>query len=396
MFENAPLNPPDSIFGLIEKFKKDPNPSKINLSVGVYQNEAGQTPVMKAVHLAEKRLLEAQGTKSYLPIDGSPAYREAIGRLIAGDELYDGDQAYFSSAQTPGGTTALRVAGEVLFRVLGVKTIWMSDPTWANHKSIFSAAGLELKQYGYLNEAGTGLGFDRVLSSLADAQSGDAILIHAVCHNPTGVDPDRSQWEQLFALIREKSLVPIFDFAYQGFGESIVDDAWPIRTFAAAGGEGLVCNSFSKNFGLYAERVGGVTSISRTAVADAAMLSQIKKVIRMMYSNPPMHGGAIVNTVLHDAELRQIWETELEEVRVRICDLRKKFVAAMKLRIPDRDFEYINLQRGMFSYSGLTANQVDRLRDEHAIYALGSGRINIAGINSSNIDRLCDAIASVF
>lgn len=395
MFESAPLNPPDSIFGLIEQYKKDSNPDKINLSVGVYQDESGETPVMKCVRMAEQKLLDAAGSKKYLPIDGTPEYREAIGRLVLGDALFDQDSVFSSSAQTPGGTVSLRLAGETLRRVFNVDTIWMSNPTWANHPKIYEAAGLKVEKYDYLDESGTGLDFDRVLESLSQAQPNQAVLMHTVCHNPTGVDPSVEQWKQLGALVRERKLYPVFDFAYQGFGESIEADALPIRSFVEAGGEAIICNSFSKNFGLYAERVGGITAVSHDADVAAAMLSQIKLTIRTMYSNPPLHGGAIVHTVLNDPELRTLWETELAEIRNRILELRTAFVDAMQQRIPDKDFQYINAQRGMFSYSGLTKAQVDRLQSEYAIYALGSGRINVAGINSSNLDRLCDAIASV-
>ena len=395
MFESAPLNPPDSIFGLIEQFKKDENPLKINLSVGVYQDESGTTPVMQCVRLAEEKLLAGYGTKSYLPIDGAPAYNQAIGKLILGESLYESPSVHSVSAQTPGGTVSLRLAGELLRRVFNVNTVWMSNPTWANHPKIYGAAGLEVKKYDYLDEQGTGLDFDRILESLRDAQPNEAVLLHTVCHNPTGVDPTIEQWKVLGEFIKERQLFPIFDFAYQGFGESLDADAFPIRNFIESGGEALVCNSFSKNFGLYAERVGGISAISPNAETAAAMLSQIKLTIRTMYSNPPLHGGAIVNTVLHDSELRNLWTSELTEIRQRILELREKFVGAMQARVPEKNFEYINRQRGMFSYSGLTAEQVERLKSEHSIYILGSGRINVAGINSENLDRLCDAIASV-
>ncbi len=396
MFENAPLNPPDAIFGLIEKFKKDSNPNKINLSVGVYQDESGKTPVMNAVYEAEKKLLASRGTKSYLPIDGSPGYRDAIGRLILGDDLFDNDGVHSCTAQTPGGTVSLRLSGEILKRVFNVSAIWMSNPTWANHTKIFATAGLEVKKYDYLDDSGTGIGFDKVLASLQAATAGEAILLHAVCHNPTGVDPTPDQWKQLCDLIVEKGLIPVFDFAYQGFGESVDADAAPIRNFVAAGHEAIICNSFSKNFGLYGERVGGITAVSKTAEASAAMHSQIKLMIRTMYSNPPLHGALIVNTVLNDADLRANWLAELSEVRERIIQLRGEFVSQLTERLPGQDFNYINLQRGMFSYSGLSKAQVDALQAEHSIYALGSGRINIAGINSSNMKQLCDAIASTY
>jgi aspartate/tyrosine/aromatic aminotransferase len=395
MFESAELNPPDAIFGLIEQFKKDTNPDKINLSVGVYQDESGTTPVMKCVRAAEKKMLEAEGTKSYLPIDGSPTYNSSVGRLVLGDSIFDNANLFSATAQTPGGTVSLRVAGELLQRVFNVDTIWMSNPTWANHPKIYGAAGLKIAKYDYLDANSTGLDFKRLVESLGAAQPNQAILLHTVCHNPTGVDPTPDQWSELAGIIKEKQLFPIFDFAYQGFGTDLESDAFPIRNFVESGGEALICNSFSKNFGLYAERVGGITAVSHNEETSAKMLSQIKLTIRTMYSNPPLHGGKIVDTVLGDADLRAMWETELAEIRQRILDLRSKFVAKMQELAPGKDFEYINQQRGMFSYSGLTPDQVKRLREEFAIYALGSGRINVAGINSSNMDRLCGAIASV-
>jgi aspartate/tyrosine/aromatic aminotransferase len=395
MFESAPLNPPDSIFGLIEQFKKDPNPNKINLSVGVYQDDSGKTPVMKCVRAAEQIMLDAEDSKNYLPIDGPPAYNEAVGRLVLTDPVVDNPHIHWATAQTPGGTVSLRIAGELLQRVFEVDTIWMSNPTWANHPQIYSAAGLQIHTYDYLDANKTGLDFQRIIDSLESAQPGQAILLHTVCHNPTGVDPSPEQWEVLSSYIRKKQLFPIFDFAYQGFGVDLDADSFPIRHFVESGGEALICNSFSKNFGLYAERVGGITAVAQSAEAATAMRSQIQSTIRTMYSNPPLHGGKIVETVLSNANLRKQWQTELAEIRNRILELRSTFVAAMQELAPGRDFQYINQQRGMFSYSGLNADQVERLRKEHAIYALKSGRINIAGINSRNLQPLCKAIASV-
>ena len=366
MFETAPLNPPDAIFGLMEEFKKDSNPDKINLTVGVYRDEAGTTPVMKAVRQAEQILLDAAGSKGYLPIDGATDYNAAVGKLILGEN----SDAQIATAQTPGGTVSLRLAGELVKRVFNVDTIWMSNPTWANHPQVYTAAGLNLKKYEYLDDAGTGLGFEKVLSSLAEAKAGEAILLHTVCHNPTGVDPTPDQWKELLTLVADKKLIPIFDFAYQGFGESLEADAFPIRHFIEAGNDAIVCNSFSKNFGLYAERVGGISAIAQSSDVANAMRSQIKSTIRTMYSNPPLHGGAIVQTVLTDAGLRSTWETELAEIRNRILDLRGKFVDKMQSLAPDRDFGYIKQQRGMFSYSGLRADQVARLKAKHSIYAL--------------------------
>ena len=395
MFATAPLNPPDSIFGLIEQFKKDPSPDKINLSVGVYQDDSGKTPVMDCVRSAEQKMLEAAASKSYLPIDGGPAYNRLIGHLVLGELLADNPDIHWATAQTPGGTVSLRIAGDLLRRVFDVDTIWMSNPTWANHPQIYDAAGFNIKKYDYLDENKTGLDFRALIKSLDQASPNQAVLLHTVCHNPTGVDPTTAQWRELAALIRERQLIPIFDFAYQGFGENIDSDAFPIRHFVETGGEALICNSFSKNFGLYAERVGGITVVAANSESAAAMLSQIKLTIRTMYSNPPLHGGRIVETVLGDPDRRKKWESELAAIRNRILELRATFVATMHELAPDHDFQYINQQRGMFSYSGLTPAQVQRLRKEHSIYILGSGRINIAGINSGNLQRLCEAIASV-
>ena len=395
MFENVPTNPPDSIFGLTELFKADPRPEKVNLSVGVYQDENSITPVMQCVHEAEAILLKQNRSKSYLPIDGMPGYRKQIANLILGDELFGRNDICHATAQTPGGTAALRVAAEILKSVFQVPAIWISDPTWANHRQIFENVGLVEKQYDYLDEQGTGLGFARMMSSLQQAEPGSGILLHAVCHNPTGVDLGDQEWQQLFDFIRERKLIPLFDFAYQGFGKDIQSDAAPIRRYCGAGGEAIVCNSFSKNFGLYGERVGGIMAVANTPNAANAMLSQIKSTIRTMYSNPPMHGAQIVNAVLESPELRAKWEAELTDVRERIIRLREDFVHRIDRLTPEQDFSYVNRQRGMFSYSGLTKVQVDRLRENHAIYALGTGRINIAGLNANNIDRICQAIAIV-
>ena len=393
MFESVPVNPPDAIFGLNELFKNDSNDKKINLTVGVYKDATGQTPIMHSVKQAEKILLEKSTTKSYLPIDGSAAYRSSVTKLVLGEQL--AGSAFAATAQTPGGTASLRVAGELVRRVLDVKTIWMSNPTWANHPKIFGEAGLDIKTYDYLDGDGTGLDFAKVKASLADASAGEAVLLHAVCHNPTGVDLSQEQWAELGELVKEKSLVPIFDFAYQGFGSGLEEDAFAIRQFVKSGGEAIVCNSFSKNFGLYGERVGGMMAVCQNADQAAAMQSQIKSTIRMMYSNPPIHGGAIVETILNDASLRKTWEEELTSIRLRIVDLRSQFVNKMSALVPGKDFDYINQQCGMFSYSGLTKDQAESLRNDHSIYILGSGRINIAGMNTENMDRLCEAIASV-
>jgi aspartate aminotransferase len=394
IFESAPHSPPDSIFGLIEEFKQDPRPQKINLSVGVYQDESGLTPVMKCVSAAEKIMLEEGFSKNYLPIDGLPEFNQLVGNLVLVNDTR-GQRFPWATSQTPGGTVALRIAGEMLKRVFSTDTIWLSNPTWANHPQIYHAAGLKVQYYQYLDATNTRLDFQRLIDSLSSANPGQAILLHTVCHNPTGVDPSAEQWPELLSLIQERNLIPIFDFAYQGFGVNLVDDAYPIRHHLDTGGEALICNSFSKNFGLYAERVGAITAVAQKESVAQAMHSQIQATIRTIYSNPPLHGGKIVQTVLSNRQLRQQWETELAEIRQRILQLRADFVDRMNQLLPGRDFEYIRQQRGMFTYSGLAASQVSRLKNEFAIYALSSGRINIAGINRENLDPLCHAIATV-
>ena len=394
MFDKTPLAPADPVFGLIEQYKLDQNPEKINLSVGVYQNEAGQTPVMQAVQQAEQILLDAKGTKSYLPIHGSVPYNELVAELMFGPSHSVIQNKRFATAQTPGGTGALRVAGDLLRTIHSVDTIWICNPTWANHGPIYLAAGLKLERYDYLNDSNTALDFDRMLTSLADAKAGQAILLHTVCHNPSGFDLSAENWDSLFQLIQERGLIPIFDFAYQGFAEGLDVDAQPIRKYCEKN-DAIICQSFSKNFGLYGERVGTVTAVGKNAEVATALLSQIKRVIRTAYSNPPRHGAEIVQTVLSDGTLRKVWETELTEMRNRIGELRKNFVAKLDELTPNADFSYIPRQRGMFSYSGLEKEQVNRLREEYSIYIVGSGRVNIAGVNANNNDRICQAIAAV-
>ncbi len=393
MFESADLLPPDAIFGLTEKFRNDPSENKISLTIGVYKDENGNTPLMQAVASAERILAEKHASKSYLPIDGMPDYNQHIGNLLLGPVA---ESLIWKSTQTPGGTGALRVSGELLKTALGIDTVWMSKPTWANHPKIFENAGYNVRQYEYLSSEGVSLDFEAMKKSIeSDTKAGDAILLHGACHNPTGVDPTKEQWAELLEIVAAKGLLPIFDFAYQGFGDGLDEDAAAIRDYLSSGErEAIICSSFSKNFGLYGERVGGLTVVSKTDEASAAMQSQVKTIIRRMYSNPPTHGAAIVNTVLSDDTLRESWKTELDEMRNRIKTLRTAFVDTMKQVAPERDFSFINEQRGMFSYSGLTNEVADRLMTEHSVYILKSGRINVAGINDSNRQRLCEAIAS--
>jgi aspartate/tyrosine/aromatic aminotransferase len=395
MFESTPINPPDAIFGLNEEFQRDPNPDKIDLTVGMYQNESGQIPIMQCVRQAEFDLWEQQVSHVYLPIDGLAEFNRWMPRLILGASHEAVSEQRVHAAQTPGGTGALRIAGELLVRIYGVRRLWASNPTWVNHLTIFPAAGLQVGEYGYLDDSRTQFDCQRMLDTIQQMQPREAILLHAVCHNPTGADPTRQQWEQILAAVKQRQLMPVFDFAYQGFGDGVEDDAFPIRHYCEQNSEAIICNSFSKNFNLYGERVGSITTVASNRQDAKAVLSQVKAVIRAIYSNPPMHGAAVVARVLNDESLSRSWRNELEANRLRIAALRQQFVDALSFRIPHQDFRYILRQRGMFSYSGICGEAVDRLKHDFGVYMLRSGRINVAGINANNIDRLCDAIAVV-
>lgn len=393
MFETVSAAPPDSILGITEAFNRDGNPQKINLSVGVYQDADGKTPVLKCVKEAESRLLENEATKTYLGIDGLPDYRQHVRQLVFGSQ-FPADRV--AIAQTPGGTGGVRVACDFLADQFSMSRIWYSNPTWANHPSIFDAAGIEAHTYPYLNASKTGLDFDAMIEGLKSGpRSGDCVLLHACCHNPTGVDPTTAQWQEIAALLAEKNLIPMIDFAYQGFGEGLEADSGGLRMILQHCDEALIASSFSKNFGLYSERVGAVALVAKNAQQTANGLSQLKRIIRTNYSNPPRHGGAIVATVLGDPQLTQLWHEELDQMRTRIAEMRAAFVTKMKTHAPDHDFSFLLNQNGMFSFSGLSAMQVDRLKSEYSIYIVGSGRINVAGITPANIDRLCTSIAAV-
>ncbi len=315
MFQTMQMAPPDAILGLTEAFKKDTNPNKINLSVGVYQDSSGKTPILAVVKEAEKRLLSDELNKSYLGIDGLPEYGVQVRTMLFGENhpIISGRRAV--TAQTPGGTGALRVAADFLKQKLGASRIWCSKPTWANHPSVFQAAGLEVDTYPYLDQAGTGLDYEAMIAGLKKIPAGDAICLHACCHNPTGVDPTTNQWREIGQILQQQGVLPLVDFAYQGFAEGLEEDAGGLRMMAEQCPEMLVCSSFSKNFGLYGERVGAMTAVTETEEAAQIVLSNVKTCIRTNYSNPPKHGGAIVATVLGDAQLRAKWVVELAEMR---------------------------------------------------------------------------------
>ncbi|MEL4483792.1 amino acid aminotransferase [Shewanella algae] len=395
IFSQITAAPADPILGLTEAFKADPRTDKVNLGVGIYKDEAGQTPVLKSVKLAEAKLLEEEKTKSYLGIEGVALYNQAVQQLLFGKDNAIIAEGRAVTAQAPGGTGSLRVAAEFVLSNTDSKTIWISNPTWANHKNIFETAGLEIKEYSYYRAETHDLDFDAMMTDLQQASEGDLVLLHGCCHNPTGIDLNINQWQQVAKLCAEKGLVPLFDFAYQGFGSGIEEDAQGLRAVAAVVPELLVANSFSKNFGLYNERIGAVTLVAKDSESAVRAFSQVKRTIRANYSNPPAHGAMIVSTILNDGELNALWQQELTEMRQRIASMRTLFVESLKAEGVDRDFSFISRQNGMFSFSGLNKEQVARLKDEFGVYIVGSGRISVAGMTKTNMPVICKAIAKV-
>jgi aspartate aminotransferase/aromatic-amino-acid transaminase len=392
LFEQVTAAPPDPILGLSEAFRNDPNPDKINLTVGVYQDETGVSPVLESVKEAEQRLAQASNSKSYLPINGHPGYLGHAQALVFGEGNEMIQTGCIASVHTPGGTGGLRLAGDFVRQCLGKRTIWVSNPTWANHQGIFSKSDLDISTYPYYDSESHGLNLAGMITVLEDIPENDVVLFHACCHNPTGVDPTAEDWETIAKVCKERRLLPVIDFAYQGFSTGWVDDAVAIRAFSEYGMEFLVCSSFSKNFGLYQDRVGALHVVAKNADEAGRILSQLKVLVRTNYSNPPAHGSGIVTTILNDLDLRLQWDEELKAMRIRINSVRAKFVEELA-KAGAGDFSFIGQQKGMFSFSGLSPEIVSELKEKYSIYLVKSGRINVAGINDRNIGRLCSAIA---
>lgn len=395
MFENIAAAPADPILGLADLFRADERPNKINLGIGVYKDETGLTPVLTSVKKAEQYLLENETSKNYLSIDGLPEFARCTQALLFGADNQIISAKRARTAQTPGGTGALRVAADFLAAQTGVKRVWVSNPSWPNHKNVFESAGLQVCEYQYYDADNHRLDFAGMLSSLQQAQAGDVVLFHGCCHNPTGIDPTVEQWAQLAELSQSKGWLPLFDFAYQGFANGLEEDAAGLRLFAERHAELLVASSYSKNFGLYNERVGAMTLVAKDAATADTAFSQVKYTIRANYSNPPAHGAAVVATILSNQALRSIWEQELTDMRQRIQRMRQLFVNTLQEKGAGRDFSFIIQQNGMFSFSGLTKDQVIRLREEFAVYAVNSGRVNVAGMTPDNMAPLCEAIVAV-
>jgi aromatic-amino-acid transaminase len=388
------MAPRDPILGITEAFNADTNPKKVNLGVGVYYDDSGKIPLLECVRRAERQLLESAPPRGYLPIDGLPEYDKQVQALVFGDSPAR-REGRIVTVQALGGTGGLKVGADFLRRLNPDAQVWISDPSWENHRALFENAGFAVQSYPYYDAASHGLRFPVMLDALRSASPGTIVVLHACCHNPTGVDLSTQQWTDVLEAVRTRGLIPFLDIAYQGFGDGLDADAEPVRRFAAAGIPVFVSNSFSKSFSLYGERVGALSVVAASGDEGARVLSQLKRIVRTNYSNPPTHGGKIVATALSSPELRALWEQELAQMRDRIKRMRELLVEKIEMRVPGADFQFVTRQRGMFSYSGLTQDQVRRLREEFAIYAVDSGRICVAALNSRNIDYVSDGIAAV-
>ena len=394
-FQSVELAPRDPIIGLTEAFAADTRPQKVNLGAGVYIDDNGKIPLLRAVREAERARVEAGVPRGYLPIEGLAAYDAAVQKLLFGTDSALIASGRLVTAQALGGTGALKIGADFLKRINPDAQVLISDPSWENHRALFEGAGFKVGSYPYYDAATRGLNFAGMCSALRAAPAGTIIALHACCHNPTGVDMTLDQWREVARICKAQGLVPMMDIAYQGFGEGVDADAAAVRLFAGEGPSFFVASSFSKSFSLYGERVGALTIVTASSDESARVLSQLKRVIRTNYSNPPTHGGSIVAAVLGDPRLRALWEEELAEMRNRIKAMRKALVDGMKARGVPGDFSYVMKQNGMFSYSGLTTAQVDRLRNDYGIYAVSTGRVCVAALNSRNIDYVCDALAKV-
>ncbi|MEW6994751.1 amino acid aminotransferase [Colwelliaceae bacterium MEBiC 14330] len=395
MFGSLTALPADPILGLLAKYRKDNNPNKIDLGVGVYKNEAGHTAVLNCVKKAEQHRIETEDSKVYIGPTGSELFNNEMAKLIFGSEHKVLNENRARTISTPGGTGSLRVAAEFIKSCKAGATIWVSNPTWANHTGLFQAAGLTVKTYPYYDYENKNLDFDGMLATLKQVASDDVVLLHACCHNPSGMDLDKAQWQQVAEVAKSVGFTPLVDMAYQGFGSGLDEDAYGLRLIAETVKEMIVCSSCSKNFGLYRERIGGCTIIGESTTSVDIANSVLLSVVRVIYSMPPAHGAAIVETILSSDELRNEWYSELKEMRDRINGNRQLLVDKLIENGVSRDFSFITRQNGMFSFLGITPEQVQQLQDEYSIYMVGSSRMSIAGIANRNVDYLASSIAKV-
>lgn len=389
------MAPRDPILGLTEAFNADNNPSKVNLGVGIYYDDSGKVPLLECVQRAERQMTDAPVTRSYLPIDGLPAYDKAVQLLVFGKDAPAIKEKRVVTVQALGGTGGLKLGADFLRRTVPSAQVWISDPSWENHRALFEGAGFTVNSYPYYEPACRSLHFGGMAAALRELTAGSIVVLHACCHNPTGVDLSLQQWDAVIDIVKQRGLVPFLDMAYQGFGDGLDADAEAVRRFSRAGCAVFVSSSFSKSVSLYGERVGALSVVTASADEAARVLSQLKRVVRTNYSNPPTHGGQVVATVLETPELRMLWEKELATMRDRIRSMREQLAAKLAARVPGQDFSYVTRQRGMFSYSGLSREAVAKLREQFGVYAVDTGRICVAALNSGNIDYAADAIASV-
>ncbi len=395
MFSHVEPFAGDPILSLNEDFQKDPRAHKINLSIGIYFDDAGRIPVLESVKRAEAKVVAEGGPKPYLPIEGAANFRAAVQALLFGADHEAVKSGRVATLQSVGSSGGLKVGADFIARWFPGSGVWVSDPTWDNHRSMFEGAGLAVQSYPYYDAKTGGVRFADMLAALDQLPAKSIVLLHACCHNPTGVDLTRAQWDELIPLLKRRNLIPYLDLAYQGFGDGIAEDAYAIRAIAAAGLPAFVANSFSKSMSVYGERAGALSVVCPDAKQAALVLGQLKFTVRRNYSSPPIHGGQIVARVLTDPELRPLWESELAAMRTRMLAMRQTLHGVLSAKLPGRDFGYFLSQRGMFSYTGLSAAQVDRLREEFAVYLIRSGRICIAGLNNGNVERAAEAMAAV-
>ena len=395
LFTAVEMAPSDPILGLNEQFNADANPAKVNLGVGVYYDDNGKLPLLQCVQAAEKQMMEAPKARGYLPIDGIAAYDSAVKSLVFGAESEPVKSGRVATVQCIGGTGGLKVGADFLKRLNPQAKVLISDPSWENHRALFTNAGFAVESYPYYDASSRGINFAGMLAALNAAPAGTVVVLHACCHNPTGYDITAAQWDEVIAAVKAKNLVAFLDMAYQGFGYGLAEDGAVIGKFVAAGLNFFVSTSFSKSFSLYGERVGGLSVVCTSQEEMTRVLSQLKIVIRTNYSNPPIHGGTVVAMVLNTPELRALWEKELGEMRVRIKAMRQKLVDGLKAAGVKQDMGFITQQIGMFSYSGLSKDQMVRLRNEFGVYGTDTGRMCVAALNSKNIDYVCASIAKV-
>lgn len=395
MFEHVDAYAGDPILTLVETFNKDTRESKVNLGIGLYYDEAGRIPLLESVRQAEAARAAQPAARPYQPMEGAANYRQAVQHLLFGAEHPAVKEGRIATIQTIGGSGALKIGADLLKRYFPASEVWVSSPTWDNHRSMFEGAGFKVHDYPYYDASTGGVNFAAMLDTLKSLPAKSIVLLHPCCHNPTGVDLNQEQWLQVIAVAKANQLIPFMDIAYQGFGDGLDEDAFAIRAMTEAGVSFLLSNSFSKNLSLYGERCGGLSVICQNAEEANRVLGQMKFTVRRNYSSPPTHGGQVTAAVMNTAELRTIWEGEVAEMRVRIKAMRQKLFEVLTAKVPGRDFSYFVKQRGMFSYTGLTPEQVDRLREEFAVYLVRSGRMCVAGLNTRNVEYVADAMAAV-